>query len=70
MDELGICPVCHEDTGYVEEEAGWAIYVNCANCGTHTAMQSYTTEEEKKAAEISAIQIWNMGKVVKEGRGE
>ncbi len=69
-DELSECPVCHEDCGYIETEGGWCVYVQCGNCGTHTAFMPYNNDEEKKAAEITVSQLWNMGKVVFDGRGE
>ena len=60
MEELGICPVCHEDSAFVQ----------CGHCGTHTAFTSYKNEEEKKEAELVVTRLWNMGKVIAESRGE
>ncbi len=70
MEELGICPVCHEDTAYLEHEGGWCVYAMCSVCGTHTAFCRYETEEEKAAAEANAVMLWNMGKVIAERRSE
>lgn len=69
-DELRECPVCHEDCAYVETEGGWCVYVQCANCGTHTAHRPYATDAERDEAETAVIRIWNMGKVIAENRGE
>ncbi len=70
MEELGICPVCHEDSAFIETEGGWCVYVQCGHCGTHTAFTSYKNEEEKKEAELAVTRLWNMGKVIAESRGE
>ena len=70
MEELGACPVCHEDCAYIETEGGWCVYVQCANCGTHTAHKPFANDREKAEAEKHVTQIWNMGKVIAEGRGE
>ena len=69
-EELLPCRVCHEDCACVEDEGGWCIYVMCANCGSTTAFMSYKNAEEKKEAERKAIHLWNMGKVIREQRGE
>ena len=68
--ELVPCRVCHEDSAYVEDEGGWCVYVVCADCGSHTAFCSYDSEEERDAAVERAVQLWNMGKVIAERRGE
>ena len=70
MIELEACPICHEDCAYIETEGNWCVYVQCPNCGTHTAFQPFSNEAEKEAAEKHVAQIWNMGKVIAEGRGE
>ena len=70
MEELGICPVCHEDTAYFEHEGDWCVYVQCSECGTQTAFCSYESEEEKAEAEAKAAMLWNMGKVIAERRSE
>ena len=70
MEELEVCRVCHEDCAYIEYEGDWCVYVQCANCGTHTAFRPYENEEEKAEAERASVELWNMGKVIKEARSE
>ena len=70
MDEYRDCPVCHEDSAYLEHEGGWCVYVTCPICGTHTSFIRYDNEEEKAEAEVKSIRLWNMGKVIREQRGE
>ena len=68
--EIMPCRVCHEDLAYLEHENGWCVYVYCPNCGSQSAFCSYESEEEKEDAENRAIDLWNMGKVIAERRGE
>ena len=70
MDEIGICKVCHEDLAYIEEEGDWGVYVTCPICGSPSAICEYSGAENKAAAETEAIQMWNMGKIIAESRGE
>lgn len=70
MDDLEICPICHEDCGYIEYEGGWCVYVQCGNCGSHTSYVSYKNEEQRVKAEKDSIRLWNMGKVIPESRLE
>ncbi len=70
MHELNPCKNCHEDVAYLETEGDWCVYVICGHCGTHTAFQRYSNEEEKKEAEKKVVELWNMGKVVIEARVE
>ena len=71
MEEmLAPCPVCHEDSAYLEEEGGWCVYVVCGNCGSQSAFCRYENAEEKEEAVKKAVMIWNMGKVIAERRGE
>jgi len=70
MEELMPCPICHEDCAYIENEAGWCVYVQCGNCGTHTAFHKYTDEESMKKAEEMVAHLWNMNKVIPEARTE
>ncbi|MBO6159653.1 MAG: M3 family oligoendopeptidase [Firmicutes bacterium] len=75
-DELGLltellpCRVCHEDCAYFETEGDWCLYVACGNCGSTTAFCAYNNPAEKKEAMKKAAQLWNMGKVIAERRGE
>jgi len=68
--ELEDCPICHEGVGSVEHEGGWCVYVECLQCGSHTAHFSYNTETEKEEAEKSAVRMWNMAKVIRQNLGE
>ena len=51
-------------------EGGWCAYVECSDCGAHTAHFAYDSEEERLEAEGKAAQLWNMGKVVRIHPGE
>ena len=64
MKELTVCPICHEDSAFIETEGGWCVYVQCGHCGTHTAFHSFHSDEEKEKAERAVVQLWNMGKVM------
>ena len=66
---LSDCPVCG-GAAYMSEEGGWAISVECVDCGAHTAISTYNKPEEKQAAAESAAYTWNLGKVVAPGPGE
>ena len=66
---LSDCPVCG-GAAYMSEEGGWAISVECVDCGAHTAISTYRKPEEKRAAAESAAYTWNLGKVVAPGPGE
>lgn len=63
------CPNC-QGAGLLEEEGGWAWYVNCVDCGAHTADIEYKTEAERFVAARKAADLWNMGKVVSHNPGE
>ena len=44
--ELFDCPQCH-GPGLIQEENGWCLYVECLDCGCHTAELSFKSDEEK-----------------------
>ena len=67
--ELFDCPLCH-GSGLIEEENGWCLYVQCLDCGCHTAELSYNNEEERQAAARQAASLWNVGKVIHTGGGD
>ena len=46
--ELQDCPCCH-GAGVIEEEGGWCLYVQCVDCGSHTAELSFRNEEIGRA---------------------
>ena len=63
------CPCCR-GTGVLVHEGGWNVQVECTECGAHTVYLEYDNEEEKAEAERKVARIWNMGKVIKQERGE
>ena len=70
MKELQPCAACNEDCGIIEFEGNSFVYVECGNCGAHTAFFSYDSELEKDVAENKAIDLWNLGKIVSHNPGE
>ena len=68
MIELFDCPICG-GPGVMFDEGGWALNVQCCDCGAHTAVATYKPEERQKAAEQAAY-TWNLGKVIYPGPGE
>lgn len=66
---LSDCPVC-QNTGVMEEEAGWCMYVECLHCGSHTASIPYHKPEDRLSAAQQAANLWNLGKVISAGLGE
>ena len=67
--ELQDCPLCH-GPGLIQEEGGWCLYVECLDCGCHTAELSYSNEEERQEMARRAARTWNMGKVIHPGPGD
>ena len=67
--ELQDCPVCH-GAGIIQEEGGWCVYVECLDCGCHTAELRYNNEEERMAMAQKAATTWNIGKVISMSPGE
>ena len=67
--ELQDCPYC-QGTGVIEEEGGWCLYVQCVDCGRHTAELSYNNEEERMDAARRVARNWNVGKVIFPGPGD
>ena len=63
------CPIC-QGPGLIQEENGWCVYVECLNCGSHTAELSFNNEEERKTAAQNVADLWNMGKVIVAGAGD
>lgn len=63
------CPVCRGN-GYIVHEGGWNVQVECTDCSAHTVYVEYTSENEKKNAELQVARLWNMGKVIKSEAGE
>lgn len=67
--ELADCPRCG-GTGTIEEEGGWCVYVQCLDCGAHTAELPYKTGEERIQAAKLAARNWNFGKVIRPDPGD
>lgn len=67
--ELQDCPICH-GAGLIQEEGGWCVYVECLDCGCHTAELSYNSEEERLEMAKKAATTWNIGKVIQMSPGE
>ena len=67
--ELFDCPLC-QGPGLIQEENGWCLYVECLDCGCHTAELRYGNEEERQAAARQAASTWNVGKVIHSGTGD
>ena len=71
FDEIDLldCPNCG-GAGCIEEEGGWCVYVQCLDCGAHTAELSYKNEEERREAIRRAAMTWNYRKVIRSDPGE
>ncbi len=67
--ELEECPDCR-GTGALCHEGGWCVYVECLDCGAHTAYVEYANPEEQDEAERRSAALWNMGKVIHMRPGE
>lgn len=63
------CPHCG-GVGSIEEEGGWCVYIQCLDCGAHTAEISYKTEDERLDAARKAAMSWNYRKVIRPDPGE
>lgn len=62
------CPICG-GVGIFEEEQGWCINISCLDCGCQTADVGYKTPEGRQQAIDTAVELWNLGKVVAIGPG-
>ncbi len=67
--ELLDCPICH-GPGLIQEEHGWCLYVECLDCGCHTAELSFSNDQERLKAAQQAASTWNLGKVIHFGTGD
>ena len=67
--EIFDCPICH-GPGIIQEENGWCLYVECLDCGCHTAELPFDSEEEHEKAAKQAVRLWNVGKVIHSGTGD
>lgn len=67
--DLQDCPSCG-GVGSIEEEGGWCVYVQCVDCGAHTAELSYKNEAERQDAARRVARNWNLRKVIYPGPGE
>ena len=57
--ELQDCPLC-QGAGCLEEEGGWCLYVQCLDCGCHTAELAYNSLEERREMARRAARTWNL----------
>ncbi len=67
--EIDECIACG-GPGLLQSEGGWCVYVECLDCGSHTAFFEYKGEEDRIEAERKAVELWNRGKVIREARLE
>ena len=67
--DLQDCPCCH-GPGVIEEEGGWCLYVQCVDCGAHTAELAFDNEEQRQDAAQRVARNWNLGKVIYPGPGD
>ena len=63
------CPVCR-GAGYIMDEGGWNVQVECADCSAHTVFVEYSNDNEKLEAEQKVATLWNIGKVIRSDVGE
>ncbi len=66
--ELEECPDCR-GTGALCHERGWCVYVECLDCGAHTAYGN-TPTRKNRTRQSAAAALWNMGKVIHMRPGE
>ena len=71
FDEIDLlpCPNCG-GVGSVEEEGGWCVYIQCLDCGAHTAEVSFKNEAQRREAAQKAAMNWNYRKVIRPNPGE
>jgi len=67
--DLQDCPLCH-GPGLIQEENGWCLYVECLDCGAHTAELQFSNDDERMEAARRAAHTWNIGKVLSMSPGE
>ena len=63
------CPICG-GAAALFDEGGWAITIQCCDCGAHTAVATYDKPEDQRKAAESAAYTWNLGKVINPNPGE
>ena len=67
--ELEDRPFCG-GPGVMQEENGWCVYVECPDCGAHTAYTAFEGEDGRMQAAKTAAQLWHVGKVIGPGVGD
>ncbi len=67
--ELLACPNCG-GVGSIEDEGGWCVYIQCLDCGAHTAELPYKDEAQRQEAARRAAMTWNFRKVIRPNPGE
>ena len=53
--ELFDCPICG-GPGVMFDEGGWALNVQCCDCGAHTAVATYKPEDRMEVAKAVAAE--------------
>ena len=54
--ELEDCPFCG-GPGVMQEEIGWCVYVECPDCGAHTAYTAFEGEDGRMQAAKTAAPV-------------
>ena len=67
--ELLACSNCG-GVGSIEDEGGWCVYIQCLDCGAHTAELPYKDEAQRQEAARRAAMTWNFRKVIRPNPGE
>ena len=71
IDEIEIydCPLCG-GAGLLEEEGSSGFLVTCMECGCHSVVVDFSSEEGKYEAAKRTAELWNCGKVISSSPGE
>ncbi|MCR4695530.1 MAG: Lar family restriction alleviation protein [Pseudobutyrivibrio sp.] len=67
--ELHDCPICG-GPALMEEEMGSGYSVSCLDCGSHTGIIDFKSEDGRLQAAERAAMLWNTGKVINSAPGE
>ena len=67
--ELEDCPFCgHFYRPHWKYQ--FCVYVECPDCGAHTAYTAFEGEDGRMQAAKTAAQLWHVGKVIGPGVGD
>lgn len=67
--EVEDCPLCGGG-GLLEEECGCGYYVMCMECGCHSVVIDFKSEDQRLEAAKRTALLWNTGKVIASEPGE